>query len=159
MRGREGVKVKKKGKGNDWKRGEAICTQIPGVLANDLCYGVSFGRRRKETYPSPATFWWHITISSRHFSAYKAPRHIDWVVLKAICEIRRCWKCHAQFHMCYPPKGPGHPQHWRSSALFATTNKPLHPLINNVSQVVPLELKLVLNILNLPNRADWSPTI
>ena len=61
--------------------------------------------------------------------------------------------------MCYPAKGPGHPQHWRGSALFATTNKPLHPLINNVSQVVPLELKLVLNILNLPNRADWSPTI
>lgn len=41
-------------------------------LANDLHYSVSSGRRRKEAKPSPATFWWHVTIS--HFSTYKAPR-------------------------------------------------------------------------------------
>lgn len=83
MGGWEEVKVKKRRKGKGG--GEAICSQIPRAprrLANDLRYSVSYGRRWKEANPFPAAFWWHITISSRHFSAYKAPRQTDLSVFK-----------------------------------------------------------------------------
>lgn len=48
-------------------------------LANDLYQGMSFGRWRKKAKPSSASFWWHITISSNHLFAYKAPRQIEQV--------------------------------------------------------------------------------
>lgn len=94
--------------------GEGVGEEDPeGIerLANDLHYSVSSGRRRKEANPSPATFWWHVTISSSRFSTYKAPRQTDFVFFKCQLRMRNTQTLRMLGTVAPVLFRPGHPLH------------------------------------------------